>query len=308
MEFLNVEFNTKMNSIGSEIIQGVHKAIDLAEKDYRGVVIANNAANFSVGANLGMIFMLAIEQEYDEIDMAVRMFQNVNMRIRYSSIPVVVAPHNMALGGGCEMAMHADKIQSKSAETYMGLVEFGVGLIPGGGGTKEFALRLSDEYSDGDMILNDLKNKFLTIGMAKVSTSAQEAYDLGYFRKGIDEITINSKRLIADAKEAAIEMAENGYSQQSPRKNIKVLGKQGLGMVYAGANSMQAGKFISEHDQLISQKLGYILCGGDLSAPTEVSEQYLLDLEREAFLSLAGIGKRLERIQLMLKTGKPLRN
>jgi len=304
---LNVEFNTKMNSIGSEIIQGVHKAIDLAEKDYRGVVIANNASNFSVGANLGMIFMLAIEQEYDEIDMAVRMFQNVNMRIRYSTIPVIVAPNNMALGGGCEMAMHADKINA-SAETYMGLVEFGVGLIPGGGGTKEFALRLSEDYSEGDMILNDLKNKFLTIGMAKVSTSAQEAYDLGYFRKGIDKITINSKRLIAEAKETAIEMAEDGYSQPTERKNIKVLGKQGLGMVYAGANSMQAGKYISEHDQLISQKLGYILCGGDLSAPTEVSEQYLLDLEREAFLSLTGERKTLERIQHMLKTGKPLRN
>jgi len=304
---LNVEFHTKMNTIGGDVISGINKAIDMAEKDYRGLVIGNDGANFSAGANVGMIFMMAVEQEWDELNMAIRMFQNTSMRIRYSSIPVVVAPHNLTLGGGCEFSLHADHVQL-SAETYMGLVEFGVGVIPGGGGTKEFALRASDEYKDDQIVQNALKERFLTIGMAKVSTSGYEAYELGYLQKDKFSISMNRNRLLADAKAKAIELADAGYTKPVQRNDIKVLGKQGLGIVYAGANSMYAGHYISEHDKKISEKLGYVMCGGDLSAPTEVTEQYLLDLEREAFLSLAGERKSLERIQSIITKGKPLRN
>lgn len=304
---LNVEFHTKMNTIGGDVISGINKAIDMAEKDYRGLVIGNDGANFSAGANVGMIFMMAVEQEWDELNMAIRMFQNTSMRIRYSSIPVVVAPHNLTLGGGCEFSLHADHVQL-SAETYMGLVEFGVGVIPGGGGTKEFALRASDEFKDDQIVQNALKDRFLTIGMAKVSTSGYEAYELGYLQKDKFSISMNRNRLLADAKAKAIELADAGYTKPVQRNDIKVLGKQGLGIVYAGANSMYAGHFISEHDKKISEKLGYVMCGGDLSVPTEVTEQYLLDLEREAFLSLAGERKSLERIQSIITKGKPLRN
>ncbi len=304
---INLEFHTKMNTIGGDVIQGINKAIDLAEKDYRGLVIGNDGANFSAGANIGMVFMAAIEQEWDEINMAVRAFQNTSMRLRYSAIPVVLAPHNLSLGGSCEFNLHADHVQI-NAETYMGLVEVGVGLIPGGGGTKEFALRVSDELKDGQIDQNVLKDRFLTIAMAKVSTSGAEAADLGYLQAGKYSITMNRSRLIADAKEKAIELAEAGYVQPVRRTDIKVLGKSGLGIVYAGANSMLAGNYISEHDKKISEKLGYVMCGGDLSAPANVSEQYLLDLEREAFLSLCGEKKTLERIQSILTKGKPLRN
>jgi 3-hydroxyacyl-CoA dehydrogenase len=304
---LNVEFHSKMNTIGGDTLQAINKAIDMAEKDYKGVVIGNDGANFSAGANVGMIFMMAVEQEWEELNMAVRMFQNTSMRIRYSSIPVVVAPHNLTLGGGCEFSLHADHVQL-NAETYMGLVEFGVGVIPGGGGTKEFALRASDEYKDDQIVQNALKDRFLTIGMAKVSTSAVEAFELGYLQKDKYSISMNRSRLIADAKAKAIELADAGYTKPVPRKDIKVLGKQGLGIVYAGANTMYSGHYISEHDKKISEKLGYVMCGGDLSSPTEVTEQYLLDLEREAFLSLCGERKTLERIQSIVTKGKPLRN
>lgn len=304
---INAEFHTKMNSIGGEVIQGVNKAIEIAEKDFRGLVISNEGDNFSAGANVGLIFTMAIEQDWEELDMAIRTFQNTNMRIRYSSIPVVVAPHNMALGGGCEMSMHADKVQAH-AETYMGLVEFGVGLIPGGGGTKEMAVRISDSFKEGDIELNIVRDKFLTIGQAKVSTSGYEAFDLGYLRKGHDEITINRSRLLADAKASVIRIADEGYTMPIKRNDIKVLGKQALGMVYVGADVMLKGHYMSEHDKKISLKLGHVLCGGDLSAPTLVSEQYLLDLEREAFMSLCGEKKTLERIQSILTGGKILRN
>ncbi len=304
---LNLEFHTKMNTIGGEVIQGINKAIDLAEKDYKGLVIGNDGANFSAGANIGMIFMAAVEQDWDEINMAIRMFQNTMMRVRYSSIPVVAAAHNLTLGGGCELCLHADHVQT-NAETYMGLVEFGVGLIPGGGGSKEFALRISDEFRDGQIEQMALRDRFLTIGMAKVSTSGVEAYELGYLQKDKFSITMNRSRLIADAKEKAIELADAGYTKPVQRKDIRVLGKQGMGIIYAGANSMFAGNFISEHDKKISEKLGYVLCGGDLSSPTLVSEQYLLDLEREVFLSLCGEKKTLERIQSILTKGKSLRN
>lgn len=304
---LNVEFHSKMNTIGGDTLQAINKAIDMAEKDYRGVVIGNDGANFSAGANVGMIFMMAVEQEWEELNMAIRMFQNTSMRIRYSSIPVVVAPHNLTLGGGCEFSLHADHVQL-NAETYMGLVEFGVGVIPGGGGTKEFALRASDEYKEDQIVQNALKDRFLTIGMAKVSTSAVEAFELGYLQKDKYSISMNRSRLIADAKAKAIELADAGYTQPVRRKDIRVLGKQGLGIVYAGANTMYSGHYISEHDKKISEKLGWVMCGGDLSSPTEVTEQYLLDLEREVFLSLCGERKTLERIQSIVTKGKPLRN
>ncbi len=304
---INVEFHSKMNTIGGDTLTAINKAIDMAEKDYRGVVIGNDGANFSAGANVGMIFMMAVEQEWEELNMAVRMFQNTSMRIRYSSIPVVVAPHNLTLGGGCEFSLHADFVQL-NAETYMGLVEFGVGVIPGGGGSKEFALRASDEYKADQIVQNTMKDRFLTIGMAKVSTSAVEAFELGYLQKDKYAISMNRSRLIADAKAKAIELADAGYTKPIQRKDIKVLGKQGLGIVYAGANTMYSGQYISEHDKKISEKLGWVLCGGDLSSPTEVTEQYLLDLEREAFLSLCGERKTLERIQSIVTKGKPLRN
>lgn len=304
---LNLEFHTKMNTIGSEVVQGINTAVGIAEKNYRGLVIANEGQNFSAGANLAMVFMMAVEQEYDELDFAIRAFQNTSMRLRFSSIPVVVAPHGLTLGGGCEMSLHADKVQA-AAETYIGLVEFGVGLIPGGGGSKEFTLRFSDSIHEGDIELNLLRERFLTIGTAKVSTSAQEAFDMGILRKGHDEVTLNKKRLIADAKKSVIAMADAGYVKPVMRKDIRVLGRQGMGMIQAGANAMVAGHYMSDYDKFISLKLGNIMCGGNLSAPALVSEQYLLDLEREAFLSLCGEKKTLERIQSILTTGKPLRN
>lgn len=300
-------WNTKMNTIGSEVVMGLNKAIDLAEESYRGLVLYNDGENFSAGANVGMIFMLAADQEYDELDMAVRAFQGIVMRMRYSSIPVVGAPHNLTLGGGCEINLHVDKVVAH-AELYMGLVEFGVGIIPGGAGTKEFALRISDEIKDGDIKTNTFRNRFLTVGQAKVSTSAYEAFDLGYLRPGIDEVVVNRDLQLARAKEACLELADAGYTKPVMRKDITVLGQEALGLVYVGANTMKSGHYISEHDQLISEKLGYVLCGGDLSTPTVVSEKYLLDLERKTFLELCTQRKTLERMQSLITTGKILRN
>ncbi len=304
---LNVEFQSKMNTIGGDVLAGLNKAIDLAEKDFQGLVVGNQAANFSVGANIGMIFMMAVEQEYDELNMAVKMFQDTMMRMRYSAIPTVSAPHGMTLGGGCELSLHADMVVA-AAETYMGLVEFGVGVIPGGGGSKEFAVRAQDTFKKDDVELNVLQEYFLTIGMAKVSTSAYEAYDLGLLQHGKDIVVVNKDRQIATAKAYAKLMAEQGYTQPVKRSDIKVLGKQALGMFLVGTDSMEASHYISEHDKKIANKLAYVMAGGDLSEPTLVNEQYLLDLEREAFLSLCTERKTLERIQHMLKTGKPLRN
>jgi 3-hydroxyacyl-CoA dehydrogenase len=304
---LNLEFQSKMNTIGGDVLAGLNKAIDLAEKDFAGLVIGNQAANFSVGANIGMIFMMAAEQEYDELNMAIKYFQDSMMRMRYSSIPTISAPHGMALGGGCELSLHADKVVA-AAETYMGLVEFGVGVIPGGGGSKEMALRAQDQFQKGDVQLNILQEHFLTIGMAKVSTSAYEAFDLNLLQKGKDVVVVNKDRQIAVAKQHAKLMAESGYTQPTKRTDIKVLGKQALGMFLVGTDSMQESNYISEHDMKIANKLANVMAGGDLSEPTLVSEQYLLDLEREAFLSLCTERKTLERIQHMLKTGKPLRN
>ncbi len=304
---LNVEFQSKMNTIGGDVLAGLNKAIDLAEKDFAGLVVGNQAANFSVGANIGMIFMMAAEQEYDELNMAIKYFQDTMMRMRYSSIPTIAAPHGMALGGGCELSMHADKVVA-AAETYIGLVEFGVGVIPGGGGSKEMALRASDTFKKGDVQLNTLQEYFLTIGMAKVATSAYEAFDFGILQKGKDVVVVNKDRQIAVAKQHAMLMANMGYTQPVKRKDVKVLGKQALGMFLVGTDSMEDSNYISEHDKKIANKLAYVMAGGDLSEPTLVSEQYLLDLEREAFLSLCTERKTLERIQHMLTKGKPLRN
>lgn len=304
---LNLEFHTKMNTIGGGVIQGINKALDLAESDYKGLVISNTGQNFSAGANVGMIFMMAIEQDFDELNMAVKAFQDTMMRIRYSDTPVIVAPHNMALGGGCEVSMHADKVIAHS-ELYMGLVEFGVGLIPGGGGSKEFAKRLSDELSQGDIKINRMRDKFLTIGQAKVSTSAYEAFDLGYLRNGVDEVVVSRDHQLSRAKEACLEMIHKGYIAPKREKNITVLGNEGLGIVYVGADTMLSGNYMSEHDRLISEKLGFVLCGGDLSENTQVSEQYLLDMERKAFVELCQEKKTLERLESIIKKGKVLRN
>ncbi len=302
---INLEFRSKMNSIGGGVITGINKAIDLAEKDYQGLVIGNQADNFSVGANLAMIMMMASEQDWWELNMAIKTFQDTMMKVRHSAIPVVVAPHGMALGGGCEISLHADKIVA-AAETYMGLVEVGVGVIPGGGGTKEMTRRAAKHLISDDVKTNHLREAYLSIAMAKVATSAYEAKNLGFLR-GEDIIVVNKDRQIAEAKKYAILMAEAGYTQPIPEK-VKVLGKEAMGMFYVGSDQMVAGKYISEHDRLIANKLGYVMTGGNLSEATEVSQQYLLDLEREAFLSLCGERKTLERIQHMLKTGKPLRN
>jgi 3-hydroxyacyl-CoA dehydrogenase len=304
---LNVEFRSKMNSIGGDVLDGLNKAIDMAEKDYQGLVVANSGKNFSVGANIGMIFMMAVEQEYDELNMAIKYFQDTMMRMRYSAIPTVAAPHAMTLGGGCELSLHADKVVA-AAETYIGLVEFGVGVIPGGGGSKEMTRRAALGFEKNDVELNRLREHFLTIGMAKVSTSAYEAFDTGILQKGKDIVVVNPDRQLAIAKQHALLMAENGYTKPVKTNDIKVLGKQALGMFMVGTDSMNAGKYISDHDKKIANKLAYVMAGGDLSEATYVSEQYLLDLEREAFLSLTGERKTLERLQHMLKKGKPLRN
>lgn len=304
---LNVEFRSKMNAIGSGILGGINKAIDIAEKEFQGLVLYNEGQNFSAGANIGLIFMMAAEQEYDELNQAVQYFQQTSMRMRYSSIPTVSAPHNMALGGGCELSLHADKVVA-AAETYIGLVEVGVGLIPGGGGSKEMTLRATDSFVKGDVELNRLQQHLITIGMAKVSTSAYEAYDLDILQPGKDIVVVNRDRQLAIAKKQALLMAENGYTRPIERTDVKVMGKPALGALLVGTDQMKAGKYISDHDLKIVNKLAYVMSGGDLSEGTKVSEQYLLDLEREAFLSLCGERKTLERLQHMLKTGKPLRN
>jgi 3-hydroxyacyl-CoA dehydrogenase len=305
-DVIGLEFHTKMNSLGQEVIEGINTAITMAEKSYKGLVIGNEGANFSAGANLAMLFMFAGDQEYDEINLMIAGFQNTMMRARYSSVPVVVAPHNMALGGGCELSLHADAVQAH-AELYMGLVEFGVGLIPAGGGTKEMTLRFSDQIKEGDVELNRLQEYFMNIATAKVSMSAAEAYGLGYLQDK-DGITLNRKRQLAEAKAKVLALSEKGYTQAAQRTDIKVLGKTSLALFEAGITGMQYGAYISDHDAKIARKLAWVMSGGDLSAPTLVSEQYLLDLEREAFLSLTGEKKTLERIHSILFKGKPLRN
>lgn len=305
---LCLEWHTKMNTLGGDVLEAIQKSIDIAEKQgWKGLILANEGANFSAGANLAMIFMMAIEQEYDELDFAVQAFQQTVMRIRYSSIPVIVAPHNMTLGGGCEMTMHSDKAIA-NAETYIGLVEIGVGILPAGGGTKECALRASDAYFEGDVQIPSLQKYLMNIATAKVATSAHEAFEMGILRKGIDEICFATNRRIAEAKKAILTLHQNGYTQPPPRKDIKALGRSALGTFYSGIAGLQLAGYATEHDAYISRKIAYVLCGGDLSTETLVSEQYLLDLEREAFLHLCGMEKTLKRMEAILKNGKPLRN
>ncbi len=304
---IDIEFHSKMNTLGVGVIEAINRAINMAEEKYDGLIIGNQGAQFSVGANLALVLMLAVEQEWDELYMAVKTFQDTAMRVRYSSIPVIVAPHGMTFGGGCEITLHADKVVA-AAETYIGLVEVGVGLIPAGGGTKELVLRTSDSLVKGDVDINRYTEAFMNIATAKVATSAYEAFNLGFLKKGRDVIVLNKDRQIATAKRHALQMAQDGYVKPIKRTDIKVLGQEVLGTFMVGADSMKAGNYISEHDQKIADKLAYVIAGGDLSGPGKVSEDYLIELEREAFLSLLGERKTLERIEHMLKTGKPLRN
>ncbi|GIV33991.1 MAG: 3-hydroxyacyl-CoA dehydrogenase [Chitinophagales bacterium] len=305
---LNLEFHSKMNSLGPEVIEGINKAIDIAENEgWKGLVIANNGQNFSVGANLFMIVMMAVQQEWDELELAVRTFQNTMMRVRYSDIPVVVSPHNMTLGGGCELTLHADKVVA-AAETYIGLVEVGVGLIPAGGGTKELVLRVSDSFRKGDVQLNRLQEAFVNIATAKVATSAYEAMHMDILKKDRDIVILNKDRAIAAAKQEVLRLYDLGYTRPIMREDITVLGRTALGGLYSGSYGFYFGNYATEHDYLIARKLAYVMTGGDLSGEQKVSEQYLLDLEREAFLSLCGEQKTIERMQHMLEKGKPLRN
>ena len=304
---LCLEFTSPHNTIGEGVLRGINEAIQLAEEgDWRGLVIGNQATNFSVGANLMMIAMMAYNQEFDQLNMAVDFFQQTTMRCRYSAIPVVTATQGYVFGGGCETLMHCDGAVC-SAESYIGLVEVGVGLIPGGGGTKEFALRASDQFFEGDVQIPTLIEKFKAIAMASVATSAHEAYKYGYLLPGRDKVVMNSARAISKARDLVISLSE-GYTQPIRRNNITVLGRGGLATLLTAANELRLGNYASEHDIKIARKVAHVLCGGDLTGTQQVSEQYLLDIEREAFLSLCGEQKTLERIQHMLTTNKPLRN
>jgi 3-hydroxyacyl-CoA dehydrogenase len=304
-----LEFHSKMNAIGGDTLQMVKQSLAEVEKNFVGLVVGNQSVNFSVGANLMLLLLEAQEENWEDIDMIVRAFQNATMSLRYSPKPVVVAPFQMTFGGGCEMVLHADRVRA-SAETYMGLVEVGVGLIPAGGGTKEMVVRVLDSIPKG---VDDadpfpfIKRAFETIALAKVATSAEEARSLGFLSDD-DSISMNSDRLIADAKQEVLSLAATGYVQPQQRKDVLALGMPALSTLKLGIHQMVRGGFISEYDALIGTKLARILTGGDLNHTTHVSEQYLLDLEREAFLSLCGERKTQERIGHMLKTGKPLRN
>lgn len=303
-----LEFHSKMNSIGGDTLSMLKFALAEVEKNFQGLVVANQGTNFSVGANLMLLLLAAQEEEWDDVEIMIRSFQNATMSLRYSPKPVVVAPFAMTFGGGCEMTLHADRVRA-AAETYIGLVEVGVGLIPGGGGSKELTLRAMDAataVSDADAF-PFIKNAFETMAMAKVATSAEEARLFGFLREE-DSISMNTDRLIADAKAEVLALAQTGYVQPQQRTDIPVLGNSALSTIKLGIHQMKRGGFISDHDALIGEKLGRIVTGGDLNHQTQVSEQYLLDLEREAFLSLCGTRATQERIGHMLKTGKPLRN
>lgn len=306
-DVLGLEWYSKMGSMGGEVIEGLNTGIALAEKKFKGLVIANEGQNFSAGANLGMVYMMGAEKKFEELDHAIRMFQQTMMRARYSNVPVVIAPHGLALGGATELSLHADKVVA-AAETYMGLVELGVGLIPGGGGTKEFVMRAMDEMHPEEPETITLKNRFMTIATAKVSTSAHEAFDMGVLRKGQDGFVMNPARRISEAMRSVVDMYDHGYALPQKRKNIKVYGRSALGMLTAGIHAMELGGYASPYDAFVARKLAYVMCGGDLSEPTDVSENYLLDLEREVFLSLCGETKTQERILSVLKGGKPIRN
>jgi len=291
---LCLEFHSKMNSIGGDQVAMIHACIEETTRNFQAMVIANEGENFSVGANLMLVLLAAQEGEWDELNAAVNAFQQANMALKYAPKPVVVAPFGMALGGGCEIALHAARVQA-SAELYIGMVETGVGVIPGGGGCKEAILRLGDA-----------KRAFELIGYAKVSSSAEEARHLGLLRDG-DAVSMNRERLIADAKAQALVVAEN-YAPGVPRQNINVGGDSTYALLKLGLYMARQGNYITEFDTVVGEKLAYVLSGGRSTGEQTVSEQYLLDLEREAFLSLCGRAETQQRMQHMLKTGKPLRN
>ncbi|MDP9147396.1 MAG: 3-hydroxyacyl-CoA dehydrogenase NAD-binding domain-containing protein [Acidobacteriota bacterium] len=309
------EFHSKMNAIGADLIAMVHKGLKRLETDFEAMIIANQAVNFSVGANLMLVLMSAQEQEWDELHMAVKQFQNANLAIKYAPKPVVVAPQGLALGGGCEVSLHGAKIQAAS-EAYLGLVETGVGLIPGGGGTKEMMIRANERASGGEDLdlFHAMKPVFETIAMAKVGTSAEECRDLGFLRRE-DGVSMNRDRLVGDAKEVALALVRGGYTAKAANwrdgaqsTQIKVLGEQFSSGAKLAIHMLQRGGYVTDYDAHVGRKLGNILAGGTLTSPQLVSEQYVLDLEREAFVSLCGEKKTQERIAHTLKTGKPLRN
>lgn len=301
------EFHSKMNSIGGDLIAMIHAGINRLSSDFDAMVIGNQAANFSVGANLMLVLISAQEGEWDDIHMAVRQFQRVNMAIKYAPQPVVVAPQGMALGGGCEISLHAARIHA-SAEAYIGLVETAVGLIPGGGGTKEMLIRANEHSAGGENLdlFHALKPVFENIAMAKVSTSAEDARMLGYLRSA-DLVAMNRDRQIADAKQTALAMVRAGYHPPAPAE-IRVLGEEFLAAAKLAIHMMVRGEYATEYDGVVGRKLAYILAGGSITAAQTVSEQYVLDLEREAFVSLCGERKTQARMAHTLKTGKPLRN
>jgi 3-hydroxyacyl-CoA dehydrogenase len=312
-----IEFHTKMNAIGTDIVSLVTQALSPdseAVANFEAFVIANDGGNFSAGANLMQLLLAIQEQEWDELDMVIRVFQKMTQAIKFCPRPVVVAPHNLCLGGGAEVALHGAARQAH-AELYIGLVETGVGLIPGGGGCKEMLLRALDAAALGEdggrsesiEVLHRLRRYFENIAMAKVSTSAEEARTLGYLEAG-DGITMNRDRLLHDAKARAREMADAGYRPPAPRTDIPAPGENALASLKMGVRLMREGEYISDHDVKVANWLAYILCGGKITTGTLLTEQYLLDLEREAFLSLCGEKKTAERIAHTLKTGKPLRN
>jgi 3-hydroxyacyl-CoA dehydrogenase len=303
-----LEFHSKMNSIGGDTVQMMNFAVDEVEKNHVGLVVGNQGGNFSAGANIMMLLLAAQEEEWDDINMMIAALQKAVMRLRYSGKPVVTAPYGLTLGGGCEIAIHGNKVRA-AGETYIGLVEVGVGVIPAGGGTKEMTMRAMDAAAkapDADS-LAFLKKTFEMIGMGKVATSAQEARDWGFFRD-IDSISMNGDRLIADAKQDVLNLAASGYIAPVERTDITVLGESAESAMKLALHMMKQGGFISDHDELIGRKLAHIMAGGTINHKAQVSEQYLLDLEREAFLSLCAERKTQERIAAMLKTGKPLRN
>jgi len=303
-----LEFHSKMNSIGGDTVSMMNFAIDEVEKNFTGLVVGNQGGNFSAGANIMMILLAAQEEEWDDINMAVNQLQKTIMRLRYSAKPVVTAPYGLTLGGGCEIAMHGDKVRA-AGETYIGLVEVGVGVIPAGGGTKEMTMRAMDAAAKapGADPLAFLKTTFETIGMGKVATSAQEAKSWGFFRDS-DAISMNGDRLIQDAKQEVLNLAAAGYVQPVERTDITVMGEAGESAMKLALHMMKQGGFVSDHDVLIGTKLAHVMAGGTINHKTQVSERYLLDLEREAFVSLCGERKTQDRIAAMLKTGKPLRN
>jgi 3-hydroxyacyl-CoA dehydrogenase len=309
------EFHAKMNAIGADLIAMLHKGLKRLTSDFDAMVIANEAVNFSVGANLMLVLVAAQEQEWDEVHMAVKQFQNVNLALKYAPKPVVAAPQGMALGGGCEISLHATRIHA-AAEAYIGLVETGVGLIPGGGGSKEMLIRANERAASGDDLdlFHTLRPIFETVAMAKVGTSAEESRELGFLRRE-DGVSMNRDRLVADAKEVALGLARGGYQpaeaswqEGAQTTQVKALGESFLATAKMGIHMLVRGGYASEYDAVVARKLANILAGGALSAPQMVSEQYLLDLEREAFVSLCGEKKTQERIAHTLKTGKPLRN